>query len=136
MNDSWLDYQEFAYWINPQLDESKVGWTLDKDILVKGNKEYSPEKCCLIPSELNKLLVVKSYDNGYPLGVYYHKVGKKFAASVNKKAQTIHLGLFETPEEAGEAYKVAKELVIKEEAEFWKDKIEPNVYNVLMNYKI
>ena len=47
-----------------------------------------------------------------------------------------HLGSFDTPEEAFQAYKVAKESHIKEIADKWKDKIEPRVYEAMYNYKV
>lgn len=33
------------------------GWHLDKDILLKGNKVYSPETCAFVPAKINSLLI-------------------------------------------------------------------------------
>ena len=35
--------------------ENLYGWELDKDILEKGNKTYSPETCCFVPRVINSL---------------------------------------------------------------------------------
>lgn len=50
--ESWLSFSSFEKWFNEHYVE---GWELDKDILVKGNKEYSPDKCCFVPHEINVL---------------------------------------------------------------------------------
>ena len=47
-----------------------------------------------------------------------------------------YLGTFDTPEEAFQAYKTAKEECIKEVADKWKGLISEQVYNALINYKI
>lgn len=50
--------------------------------------------------------------------------------------KTRKAGAFEvkTEIEAFNAYKVAKETFIKEQAEKWKDEIDDRAYNALMNY--
>ncbi|HET8689672.1 MAG TPA: hypothetical protein VFM18_23950, partial [Methanosarcina sp.] len=52
--DEWLVFQNFARWYLEQYSEPN--WHIDKDILVKGNKIYSPETCCIIPGELNTII--------------------------------------------------------------------------------
>lgn len=51
--DEWLEYQKFAEWENGQNMKDGVNYHIDKDILNKGNKRYSPENCRLIPASLN-----------------------------------------------------------------------------------
>ena len=54
----WNNYQEFAKWDNENYYE--VGderMALDKDILCKGNKIYSPETCVYVPQSINSLFV-------------------------------------------------------------------------------
>lgn len=50
--EEWRQLSNFKEWFDKNYVE---GWQLDKDILVKGNKEYSPETCCFVPQEINKL---------------------------------------------------------------------------------
>ena len=73
----WHNFQNFAAWFEenwkPWMDSS---WHLDKDVLFKGNKVYSPETCCLIPAELNNLVITNKYKRGeLPIGVtkYHNK---------------------------------------------------------------
>lgn len=112
-------------------------WHLDKDILVRDNKVYYPETCCFVPSEINKLLSVKKSNRGkYPPGVTLRKDGKRFQSRVTKYGERVCLGLFNTPEEAFQVYKEAKEKYIKEIADKWKGFIEPKVYKALYEFEI
>lgn len=47
-----------------------------------------------------------------------------------------HLGTFKTKEEAFNAYKTAKEQCIHDYANKYKDKLDNNVYNALLQYKV
>lgn len=44
-------------------------WHLDKDILVAGNKIYSPETCLFVPNRINSLLIRGVKTGPLPLGV-------------------------------------------------------------------
>ena len=62
---------------------------------------------------------------------------KAFVARVRKnKGKSEHLGYFKTELEAFNAYKVAKESFVKEQAEKWKGKVDDRVYEALMNYQV
>lgn len=56
--DEWLCYENFKKWYdkNYYTVENEI-MNLDKDILVKGNKVYSPKTCCFVPKRLNILFV-------------------------------------------------------------------------------
>lgn len=65
----WHCYQVFAEWFDNNYVE---GWQLDKDIRIKGSREYGPESCCFVPREINNKSAFKiSTQNKYNLGVYY-----------------------------------------------------------------
>jgi hypothetical protein len=134
--DEWLDYQEFALWIDPQLAENKKGWHLDKDLLLKGNKIYSPETCVLVPEEINLILGNKGFSSELPVGVTRSKVHSKFMATLNENGKPKYLGIFNTPEEASSCYTINKELQVRVVAEQWKDSIDFRLYTVLSNFKI
>lgn len=46
-------FSNFLKWFNGNYIK---GYALDKDILIKGNKVYSPETCCFVPYEINTLV--------------------------------------------------------------------------------
>ena len=111
---------------------------LDKDILVKNNKVYSPDTCCLVPPEINMLFTKRQNDRGkQPIGVCYIKRSGKYSATIHK-LRNVHLGFFDTPEEAFQAYKSAKETYVKELATkyFQEGKITQRVYQALMEYQV
>ena len=135
--DEWKSFDNFFKWFNDPKNGYKDGYQIDKDILVKGNREYSPDKCCFVPSEINNLLTKCNKSRGkYPVGVSKNR--NTFAAYISKNSKQICVGTFKTPQEAFHAYKDAKEQYIKERAEkyFQEGKITDKVYNALMRYEV
>ena len=74
--DEWKTFSIFKKWVeNPENDYQK-GYHLDKDIIVKGNKVYSPQTCCFVPRELNALFTKRQNLRGkYPIGVTFDGMG-------------------------------------------------------------
>ena len=138
VSDNFKSFEYFYEWCHNQIGFDNSGWHLDKDLLVKGNKIYSEDSCIFIPSEINSLLTKREASRGeYLIGVCWHKKDKVFVAMVNKnKGKREHLGSFNTEIEAFNAYKEAKESFIKEQADKWKDQIDPRAYEALMNYEV
>ena len=131
VSDEWHYFSAFLEWYNQHYIER---WHLDKDILIKGNKEYGPKTCCFVPREINNLFLRRQRFRGLlPIGVTF--TCKRFRATINM-GKRVSIGTFNTPEEAFQAYKVAKEAWIKELADKWRDQLEPRVYEALYNYKV
>ena len=138
VSDNFKSYEYFYEWCNSKVGFDVKGFDLDKDLLIKGNKVYSENTCIFIPREINTLLVKRKASRGeHLIGVYWHNTSKSFKAMVSKnKGKSEHLGYFKTEIEAFNAYKVAKESFVKEQAEKWKGKIDDRAYEALMNYKV
>jgi len=137
--EEWHNFQNFAAWYYENFKSEWMDkWCLDKDILVKGNKVYSPETCAFVPQEINKLFIKRDSMRGeYPVGVYKNKGRTPFSSKLNTGRGVVkYLGVFHTPKEAFEAYKTAKEEYIKEVAEKWKGQIDKRVYQAMINYKV
>lgn len=141
--EEWLNFQNFAKWFYSQqfhnaIDDHGRSYHLDKDIIVKGNKIYSPENCCFVPNEINVLLTKRRKSRGdNPIGVQFHKKTQKFQASLSVGGiKNKYLGLYSSQVEAFQAYKEAKESYIKEVAEKWKGRISEKVYLGLLNYEV
>ena len=135
VSDIFTHYHLFHKWCQTQIGFGKEGYQLDKDLLIKGNKLYSEDTCVFIPSVLNYILLKTAACRGLlPIGV--SKSGSKFQARCNLVGKRIYLGTFDTPELAFQAYKTFKEAHIKEQAELYKDSIEPRAYLALVNYEV
>lgn len=132
----WHDFQDFADWFENH-EYGNHGYQLDKDLLLPDNKIYAPDRCVFVPSQLNKLL--NDYGNArgqYPQGVYFHKRDKKYKAQISINGEREYLGLFDTPQEAYQAYKIAKEANVKRMALEWQDRIADNIFQALMNWEL
>lgn len=132
----WHDYQVFAEWFYNN-KYSNNGYHLDKDILVPNNKVYSPETCCFVPSELNTLCNAYLNARGeHPQGVYWNKRAKKYLSRIRIHGKHKHLGYFDCPKEAHQAYVIAKEAHVKVMANLWFGSIDPKVYCALMDWRV
>lgn len=141
--EKWLCFENFYEWLHKQENFDKClyneDYAIDKDILFKGNKIYSPETCCLVPRIVNSLFIKRARDRGeLPIGVTKHK--DKYRARCDNPLLSIreHIGLFETPELAFGAYKKYKEHIIKQVAqiEYLNNNITKECYNAMMNYEV
>lgn len=136
--EEWLLYSNFKEWVESPSNGYKKGYNIDKDLLHKDNSLYSPETCCFIPSELNKVFTKRKICRGdLPIGVHLSKSGK-YDSRIRKNKKDYYLGAYNTPEEAFQSYKVAKEQYIKELAQsyFKEGKITEKVYQALMKYEV
>ena len=137
--DEWLSFGNFVEWVNKEVGYSgkPEGTELDKDILVKGNKIYSPEACSFVPTAVNSLLNDCGAGRGeFPVGVCFEKCRSKFKVQMRCFGRQKHLGHYTTIESASFAYKTAKEAQIKIVATQYKDVLSPAVYESLMNWEI
>ena len=134
VSDNFKHYHLFHAWCQTQIGFGKGGYQLDKDLLIKGNKLYSEDTCVFIPSVLNLLLTKSTASRGLlPIGVT--KAANKFKARCRADGEK-YLGTFDTAELAFNAYKTFKEAYIKEQAELYKDSIDPRAYQAFINYKV
>jgi hypothetical protein len=105
--EDWLLFTNFAKWFKENYIE---GWQLDKDLLIKDNKIYSPATCLFVPQEINKFLILNGrtpIGNILPIGVNLHN--GRFQATINDGFGKInYLGRFDSEYEAHRAWQKAK----------------------------
>ena len=108
----WLIFSKFRAWMKTQDWEGKQ---LDKDILVPGNKGYSPEACIFVSSQINVLITDNEALRGEcPRGVYFHKARGKYSAQCSVNGKNKHIGSFTTIKAAEDAYLEFKTTLILE----------------------
>lgn len=141
--ESWYCFANFYSWAKYQIGWNNPRWQLDKDILVKGNKVYGPDTCCFVPSQINALFTKREAERGdLPIGVtrYTTRQGKKRNVAIVSDPDVKHgrrRGCFgKSTEECFLWYKENKEQVIKNQANKYKDQIDPKIYAALLNYEV
>jgi hypothetical protein len=120
--DEWLVLSKFKKWFDVNYKE---GLELDKDILVQGNKIYSPDTCCFVPKYLNRLLTDSGSSRGdLPIGVTALKPSIKSRRITTTYLMTCSNGYnkaitkaFKTVEEAQEWYSVTKKRIVAEQVQ-------------------
>ncbi|MDH6161121.1 hypothetical protein M2354_000776 [Leclercia adecarboxylata] len=105
----WLVLSSFITWLRSNYIH---GYSLDKDLLIQGNKHYSPDTCRYIPQYVNTVLIDSGASRGsHPIGVCM--TGKKYIARCRQlqasgKSKKVHLGYFETSKKAHAAWQRGK----------------------------
>lgn len=138
----WHNFQNFAKWYEENYYEIEgEQMHLDKDILIKHNKIYSPETCVFVPKTINSLFVKCDKSRGdSPIGT--SPVNGKYRARCHMinpetgQSKREYLGLYETQEKGFEVYKYYKEKNIKMVADYYKNKIPKILYDALHNYEV
>lgn len=109
--EEWLIFSNFKSWMVNQDWKNK---DLDKDILITGNKFYSPDTCIFVSHEINMILTDRAAARGkWPIGVCFNKQSNKYQAQCVVGGSKKYLGLFKTPEDASKAYKAFKSKLIR-----------------------
>lgn len=141
--DEWLLYENFYEWLHSQENFDKWlngnRWALDKDILIKGNKEYSPEFCCLVPQRVNSLFVKNDATrSNLPIGVDISGDKYKVRCGNYLNNSRDYLGLYDNFESAFQCYKKNKEKVIKQSAkeEYENGNITKECYEAMLRYEV
>lgn len=141
--EEWHCFQNFSEWFYKnyyEIEEQRM--ELDKDILCKGNKIYSPNTCIFVPRRINLLFCKSDAIRGkYPIGVSWAKANNKFRAQCqildkDGKKKRKGLGYYDASDEAFLAYKTFKENYIKQVADEYKDLIPIELYDVMYKYEV
>lgn len=141
--EGWHNFQNFAKWYKDNYYEvGNEKMCLDKDILFKGNKIYSPDTCIFVPETINKLFIKNDKNRGESvIGATLCKNGK-YQAQCNiinpetGKSKQEYLGLYDSQEKAFQVYKYHKERNIKQIADYYKIHIPQKLYDAMYNYEV
>lgn len=141
VSEEFHNFQNFGEWFdNNYYTVEGERMHLDKDILVKHNKIYSPETCVFVPQRINNLFIKNNKNRGESaIGTYHYKNGKYevHCSLINPKtgeSKRKYFGYYETELEAFEIYKYYKECNIKQVADYYKEQIPERLYNGMYDY--
>ena len=140
--EEWYNFQNFAKWYEENYYEIEgERMHLDKDILVKGNKIYSPETCVFVPQTINVLFTKNDKNRGESIIGTSLQNGKYVArcSLINPEtgeSKGEYLGRYDTQEKAFQVYKYYKEKNIKEVTDYFKKQIPQILYNALYDYEV
>lgn len=125
--EEWHRFSNFKSWVETQ---DWRGKELDKDILIKGNKLYSPSTCLFVSHHVNSLLHDNAASRGkYPQGITFDGKNKKYRAKVSLNCSSIHIGRYASINKAISAYEKAKAKIIYDEA---LNQVDVKIYSALM----
>lgn len=131
-------FENFYDFVTPMKGFS-LGYQLDKDLLVRGNREYRRDRITFLPKIIN--VAIQGSKKGVkggnlPAGVFYRKDTNKYRAISGEYGKLVHCGQYCDPMDAFYAYKKSKEAYLKKLAIEYKDTIELQAFDALMSYEV
>lgn len=126
VDNQWHNFQNFAKWFYSQKG-AELNWEIDKDLLVTGNKHYSPDTCILLPARLNTAIIHVGSDK-HVSGCFYHEDADLYStvASTPTGSRTKY---FTTKEECMNYYFKSKSEQLSFLANEWKEDIDPRAFD-------
>lgn len=106
--EEWNTFSNFRRWMETQDWQEKE---LDKDLILPGNKHYSPETCAFVSKKTNNFLTDHGRARGdYPIGVHAKPGYRKLVGQCCNPytGKITHLGYFDTAEQAHQAWRAEK----------------------------
>jgi hypothetical protein len=128
------DPQKFCDWVVSQPGWG-LGYNLDKDLLVPGNRQYGPDVCCFLPAIINTAIIQPkkgAYRRKAADGTWTVYIGINCQGL---KTQLIQRG-YATEDEAIAAYKDHREAFVKRLAQHFKPTISNRAYQALMTWEL
>ena len=138
----WLNFQNFAKWWNENYYNcNNERMELDKDILIKGNKIYSPETCIFVPKRINDLFIKCNRNRtNLPIGCHLLRGKIQVERCKGDGSRGKYLGVYpiDRPFQAFTCYKNFKESYIKQVADEYYSKglIPKKLYEAMCRYEV
>jgi len=129
--DEWVRFSVFLEWWRAN---HRDGWQLDKDLLQKGNKTYSPSTCIYIPSWINSFTLTGSKNKSTgTVGVIRCKDRNKFTSQCSHPIAggTIRTGYFNSEVEA-KYYWLKKKSHLAQQLKWRMDAIDLRIYRRIL----
>lgn len=132
-SDNFKDFQFFADWCNKSVgwnytDDHGKHFSLDKDILIPGNRQYSEVACVFVPQRINTFFSGMG-SRGIPAQLAAS--GRYYGHSYDIEGKCIHIGSFDTLEEAVAAVKRHKATIAYQLIDRWSHRVDERVIAAL-----
>jgi hypothetical protein len=104
VSEEWYLFSIFRAWM---VKQDWKGSQLDKDLLISGNRAYSPDACVFVSRQVNMFLIDSGASRGdYKIGVCWHKQNGKFMARCRNPftCKQEYLGLYTDEDQAHKAW--------------------------------
>jgi len=135
----WHLLSNFKVWFDAN---HRPRFHLDKDILIQGNKVYSPETCSYVPNYINYLIVNSEGVNGLGVSPFYTKrkdgsITTTYRTYCNNARGKLLRSSFKNPEDASAWYIETKKKIVSEVSKQALDRgeISQAVYEALIARK-
>lgn len=129
--EEWYNFSNFKVWFEENYIVGKKV-DLDKDILIKGNTEYSQDTCVLVTHYTNTIFECRGFKNNI---VENLKTGM-FDASMSLLGKKMEVGSFGTKEIAQRELFEYKKDYIRQFARKSKKRVPAKVYQAMLNWEI
>lgn len=109
--EEWKYFSNFKKWVDSQPNRDWMNCELDKDLLVDGNKVYSPDTCVFISRQVNIFNSGRTgvYLRGVSYVPYRNKINPYYAKCNNPFThKQKHLGYFDNELDAHKAWQAKK----------------------------
>lgn len=127
----WLNFQNYAEWYSDNFYDIGEGrMHIDKDILIEGNRVYSPDTCIFVPQRINMIFMKKNRNTDSDLPTGINRCVNGFRSTYNGKS----LGVSKTLEEAIDKYNIQKRLHIKQQVEEYRERMPPRICDILLSW--
>ena len=103
ISDEWVYASNFVKWAESQDYKNK---SIDKDIILIGNKHYSKENCCFVSSQLNSFMANPRQNSLLLRGVT--SVENAYQSQISFKGNRYYLGRYKKEIDAHHAYRIKK----------------------------
>lgn len=130
VSEEWKNYSNFYKWYEDNLYECSDQLEVDKDILSKEEKIYSKETCLLIPRKINRFCLESKRGGAFLTPC------NRWSAGIHRRENYIHVGNFDTFEEAEKEFIKCKNAVFQNLVEKYKKELPKHIYDKLKDAKL
>lgn len=130
--EEWKDFSNYYEWFKNNWFDYDGKLDVDKDLIDKNSKIYSPKTCCIIPHEIN--IGIRISDKAESRGAVNWDERRQ-AYKVKLNVYTRHINTQRRKyKDALDLYFKKKDEFVKAMAEDFKDVVDKRVYDALMKY--